>query len=43
MPEVCYVVDVVDGVWGVSLNDTADDFFAGANCPRFSGGPAAAR
>ena len=21
MPEVCYVVDAVDGVWGVSLND----------------------
>lgn len=20
MPEVCYVVDVMDGVWGVSLN-----------------------
>lgn len=20
MPEVCYVVDVVDGVWGISLN-----------------------
>jgi hypothetical protein len=20
VPEVCYVVDVVDGVWGVSLN-----------------------
>jgi len=21
VPEVCYVVDAVDGVWGVSLND----------------------
>jgi hypothetical protein len=21
MPEVCYVVDAVDGIWGISLND----------------------